>query len=93
MDDFSAVNNAAVGAATLAVTIPAGAKFMTVYSSVAAYVHKNEATAATAGFYIDADSYVGWIPCGVLSNSSGNQTFTITAVTGNLAIVSVLFTK
>ena len=91
--DFDPVNNAAVGAATLAVTVPAGATHFTAYSSVAAYVHKKGATATTAGFYIAAGQYVGWLPVASLANNAGDQTFTLTAVSGNLAIASVIFTK
>ena len=92
MDDFRAVTNAAVGAATLVVDITPGDKYVSIYSDVAAYAHKTGAAAATAGFYLPAGVYVGWVPLASVA-TGGTTEFTITSVSGNLTIVSVILSR
>jgi hypothetical protein len=90
--DFVSTRNAAVGAATLAITVPAGAKEMTIYSSVAAILHKTGATAATAGQDVPAATTLSAIPVG-FGAGTGASTLTLTAATGNLAVVSFSFSR
>lgn len=80
------VRVASVGAATQALTPPTGAKMVSVYSSVAAILHKTGATAATHGFDIPAGVQSGWFPI-----ENFGTTLTLTAASGNLATVSAAF--
>lgn len=84
---FKAVRDAAVGAGSLDVTVPAGAVRCMVYSSVNAIFAEKGVTAATGGFDIPADVPVGGLP---IRYKAGGE-ITITARSGNLAIVSVAF--